>query len=253
MEADVPKVRVQIKNSLWSVTGSPSIEVNYVSKNKKVKHTVASGQNLDIGRLIDLSPDQPISIMGYGEVKAQTVGGTQILRDTLIAEAHNLDAEKKKKQLKVEVRWKDWTGKEITLHFGFPETEIVPAKGSEEAVPTHPWDAFPRIKSSTYLYYGVTPIAVLGAASWKVNVLPGLRVMRSTTAEDMYRYILNLTKADYTKDDVIDSHRILSLKWHPDKFSDETKYSDKDREVVKTIQQLLNASRDGLLQALEEK
>ena len=259
MSSDVPQGNVSIKNALWGATSTPTIQATYIVKEKtltrkgkprtrKLESTrkIAYDQTLTLGPLKNLSQDSEIIIEGYGKKQAAYVSQLSISRDELIQEWQNLDSSLQG-DLLVTIKWQSptsWRSTEIYAEYSIQGRP----KEIKKKISDNPLDEFPQIKAWG-LHQMISADDILDAKSSTDVVLWGIGGVGKTTAEDTYRYILGLGKG-YKKNDVVLSYRDLYRQWNPDNFPEA---SDEKLEVVNTINQLINRSKDGLLEALKQK
>jgi len=105
---------------------------------------------------------------------------------------------------------------------------------------------FPRI-----VYWKLESVlsedAIIKARSWQDVLVPEGLVMKATTAEDVFRYILEIPGHLYTQEQIMQAFRDRSKQWHPDKVAPE------NRETANRVFILLRAAQEGLLKAITEK
>lgn len=250
MDHPAPNVELFVKNSLWSVLGNPSIQVNATKKGITTATTVRPKQENNIGYLDQL---QKLEVEGYGRSKKEKVALTDIPLNHAIEEWNRLRVGKKD-DLIVEVSWKNWTdinSDEIVFSYS---TRPRPIKQKMDDPPKYPRTKNPLSVFGDIVYYQLestlTPEMIERSTSWKEVLVPAKwwGFERATTAEDAYRYILGLTE-NYSRDDIKTKYQKLATLWHPDKVPKD----DESQKFGEQVFRLIKKAKNGLEEALEDK
>lgn len=237
MKAEKPKdFYVTVRNNYGA-----QIELTYISAGKALTKVVNLDQNLTIGLAGSLSGD--IKIYRAGALVGHLAAGF-----TMPAQALGQIWAQQRKQEVDNTLLLTVTPAFGKLVVNYRPTQQITVENMAKAkeVTGGVMDQFPGLQK-----YGLdktlTPAQILDIKAPHEVVVPAGWVARSTTGEDIARYILGLP-AGYNAASVQDAFKKLSLKWHPDKQHLETM-----KETAEQVFHILTHAKELLMQALREK
>jgi hypothetical protein len=221
------------------------LQVTFNFKGKDVARDSNTGTALLLGKGNDIKKDAPVKISIRGTYLGKTANPLALTKSDLL-KAWQLVRRSESDPLIITISSSILSPLTLTANYSnqLPVVYSKEMKKEQQKAIHNALAIFPRI-----VHYGleknITEDAVLNARSWKEVLYSGY--LTETTAEDIYRYILGLQKP-YTKKQVLEAYRLLSLEWHPDKATAEDK-----APIAEKVFRLLTVAKDGLLEAIKDQ
>jgi len=239
MERHAPQVYVEnVKGNVYHVP----LSLTYTHQGKEKILDIDAGPLKSIGSLSDIKEGTALVFSGRDE--ALTAIPLSVTREHLVQEFVKL----KGSSADVLIVTISSSGLRapytLTATYKLQQPENV--KQRIEAAKKNVLTLFPRIRYLK-LESVLSEDAIVKAKSWQDVLVPEGLVMKATTAEDVFRYILEIPEPLYTQEQVKQAFRDRLAQWHPDKVQPE------DKAFVNRVVILLRAAYEGLLKAIAEK
>lgn len=222
---------VYVKNNL-----NRRLKVSWTNQtNELLSKIIGADQEEEISKFNRLAPLSSVSFEAYGDYVGYTAWPTQTTVTVLDTEFQQLtDSNEESLQVTVSQGLSPYLSTAYKIYTP-PIAVIAPGSVIQ---------AFPGL-----IYYpalrNLTADDILAFDSWRTIVIPQPSLHNQTTAEDVFRYILNVPK-DYTERQIKEAHKALTLRWHPDK-------NPTNKELAAQVFTVIQKAHEELQKALEEK
>lgn len=232
---------IYIKNDLLGRFYNNPIQVFYTYKGKGVTRDVNPKETVKLGKTSEFQ--SIISFSGRGAVLGVTVSPKMVTKEEILGEWLKIRAGDDD-PLVIAVSTESWTPPyALTLQYSTKVPEDYKRSHEEQVrkAKRNVLVLFPRVRYWNHLEDKISEDDVLRSESWKDILLKGGMVGQNTTAEDVYRYILELDYP-YTAKQVEDALKnALGT------------FAEKNPEAFARVFKLMAKARKGLLQAIGEK